>query len=114
MLFDLHEMRMFFRSMTPDSDGLPKVAASARGLGARPEDLVPDEKGVAHPSKDGMSVAPDDWRNLPAHRRPRTFGHGSSGKPEDRVYLIVQSRLNVKGLDVRVDKPKHGLVELSC
>ncbi|MGH3088625.1 MAG: hypothetical protein ACRDSJ_15075 [Rubrobacteraceae bacterium] len=74
------------RGMTADEDGLPKVGASGRYLGARPRggfrDIDVDESGMVYPGTGGMSVSPLPPTNLPEHRRPPEFG----GYGEDPVY----------------------------
>lgn len=59
-----------------------------------------------HPGTGGMSVAPDDPRHLPPHRRPRSL----DGTGVDPVFEVVGSRLPAS-LAVRRDRSTHALVE---
>lgn len=114
----LRHMKLF-RAMTPDSDGKPRVARSARGLGVRAEgpvrDVWPDAEGRVFPGKGGMSVAPASLWEMPAHRRPRRLGHGSTGHNEDHVFSVEDLVVEDHGLKVRIDVPDrtHALVEPS-
>ncbi len=104
-----------FRTMTPASDGGPVVASSARGLGARvPDDISPDEAGMVGPDRGGLSVSPGSVWNLPAHRRPRTMGRGSTGHAVDAVYETAPRALSSWSLTVRADPAApttHAFVE---
>lgn len=99
-----------FRAMTPDDDGLPRVDASARTLGARPSIDVPgDGADDVDPGMGGMSVAIGAAHFLPEHRRPTNLG----GSGADPVFMIEAGEL---GPDLRVradeDGPSgHGFVE---
>ncbi len=67
-------MPRVFRTMCKDTDGLPRVEQSAKGLGVRPNldiDLDPTCDVLANGK--GTSVSPN-WRNLLLFRIP--------GKPE--------------------------------
>ena len=101
--------------MKVDPDGGPKVEPSARGLGVRVGRDVPDARKIV-PGHGGMSVSPRSIWNVPAHRRPRRLGLGSTGPDSDRVYVIAQSAIENHGLRVRLD-PKvpevHGFIEPS-
>ena len=101
--------------MSPDEDGLPLVARSARALGVRvPTDIEPDEDGYVHRNTGGMSVAPDAMLNLPNHRRPRAFGKGSTGRNEDIVYSLEKNALEAHRLHLEPDheRPKrHATIE---
>jgi hypothetical protein len=103
--------RCFFRSMTPDVDGRPKVGRSRRCLGVVPEDVRLRPDGWLDPGSGGMSVAPDSIENLPNHRRPRAWGRGSVGPDGDRIYSISREEVEAAGLLVRLDTEVHGLVE---
>jgi hypothetical protein len=110
-----HDCLVWYRAMTPEMDGLPRVARSARALGVRvPQDVVPDATGHVAPETGGMSVAPDSVFNLPNHRRPRGLGHGSTGPGADWVFGITLPPLTAACLLVRPDprRPhKHAFVE---
>ena len=103
----------YFRCMTPDADGLPRVGDTGRTLGVRvPEDL-PVEDGFVRPASGGMSVAPRSLWNLPPHRRPRALGRGSTGSDSDRVYEIAEISISAP-LAVRPDPEAsevHAFVE---
>lgn len=60
-----------------------------------------------------MSVAPDDPWCLPAHRRPRRLGRGSTGHDEDFLFSIEGTSVEARGLAIRVDAPdrSHALIE---
>lgn len=108
-----------YRAMTPDSDRHPTVARQARALGVRVDgdvrDVFPDLNGYLRRGGGGMSVAPDDPWYLPAHRRPRRLGRGSTGHDEDFVFSIDETSVETRGLAIRVDAPdrSHALVEPS-
>lgn len=107
-----------FRVMTPDDSGsAPRVQRSARGLGVRPRDLAPCERGLAHPNRGGMSVAPT-LGALPPHRVPERLGNlveGACGHDFDRVWVVgagaFASAPFAPGLSLRVTSGSHGLVE---
>jgi hypothetical protein len=96
--------------MKEDTDGLPVLEASARGLGVRPAIDVPAEQAseVVRPGQGGVSVSPDDPLNLPKHRRPPEL----QGNGRDPVWTIADSDLP-PDLRFRVDpeSPKHGFLE---
>lgn len=110
---DLHTS--LFRTMTPASDGGPVVTSSARGLGVRvPDDICPDAAGMVGPGLGGLSVSPGSIWNLPAHRRPRTIGRGSTGHAVDAIYETTPHALTPWSLVVREDPaaPRtHAFVE---
>ena len=91
------------------------VASTARGLGVRvPEDICPDEGSAVSQGIGGMSVSPDSIWNLPAHRRPRTMGRGSTGHACDAVYETTLRALIPYTLSVRRDPDSpttHAFVE---
>lgn len=96
-----------FRSMRPESDGLPRCGPSARTLGVRvPRDVEPDDGGLVHPGTGGLSVAPDNPHHLPPHRRPRSL----NGTGIDPVFELAAPRLP-SSLAVRRDSPTHALIE---
>jgi hypothetical protein len=53
-----------------EDDGRPLIVGTARGLGVRDGEIVPDEEGVVEPESGGMSVAMETPENLVKHRRP--------------------------------------------
>lgn len=68
-------MPRFYRAMTVDGDGRPKIGPTARTLGVRVgegeyDDVAADENQDVHPGAGGMSVAPS-WRDLETHRIPK-------------------------------------------
>jgi len=99
-----------YRAMKADEDSFPKVGRSARLLGVRVwgenRDIEVEEGGMVSPRHGGMSVALDDARNLPKHRRPPSLG----GEGRDPVFSL--DRLNLPPpLETRVDRYPHALVE---
>lgn len=105
-------IRKLYRAMRPDpaNAALPLCGPDARSLGARPGvDIAVDMNGVVHPSTGGMSVSPDDLRNLPPHRRPRSLG----GEGKDPVFVVGTGDLGGP-LTYRPDPRRpgaHGFVE---
>lgn len=76
--------------MKADSDGLPRVEGTARGLGVRRGNDIPEDgDGLCSPGNGGMSVAYDTPDNLPPHRRPPE--HGGTGP--DPLWEIEDSDL---------------------
>ncbi len=89
--------------------GVPVTGASARSLGARPDwDIPIDDAGLVRPGTGGISVSPEDPRNLPTHRLPPEFG----GTGKDPIWTIGEYELG-EHLSYRPDprNPKHGLIE---
>lgn len=115
MLESSDNMGFYYRAMTPEADGIPKVGRGARLLGVRvPEDIIPNQKGMVGPGSGGMSVAPSSMWNLPNHRRPRGMRRGSAGKPDDYIYSLIETSIPVDKLSVRldpIDPEKHAFVE---
>lgn len=111
------EQGTYFRTMTPDEVGRPRLGNTSRTLGVRvPQDIVPDGDGYVQPGAGGLSVAPDSMWNLPHHRRPRSLGRGSTGPGVDRVYSVTSPRLSDCSLQVRPDpiaQDIHAFVEPS-
>lgn len=95
-----------FRAMREDTDGLPTVGPTSRTLGARLGEPEPIN-GLIVPMTGGMSVAIDDPKALPEHRRPPSLG----GTGRDPVFLALVPLSN--SLHIRQDRPphQHGLVE---
>jgi hypothetical protein len=106
----LSQQVQLFRSMQAAEDGMPVVGPTARTLGARPRiDILVDPHGTVRPGTGGLSVSPDDPRNLPSHRRPPEFG----GTGKDTVWTIASSELGPE-LIYRPDPLNptgHGFVE---
>jgi hypothetical protein len=94
--------------MKEDASGRPVIGPSARTLGARPDVDLPVIGRHVQPCTGGVSVAPDDWRNLPKHRRPTLLG----GTGLDPVWQITTDLL-LPELVFRPDQPHHGLLEPS-
>ncbi len=95
---------LFYRAMTPDTDGFPKVGKSSRMLGVRvPQDIAPDADGMVMPGAGGMSVAPGSEWNVPNHRRPRGMKRGSTGNVGDRMYALPDKSIPADKLMVRPD-----------
>lgn len=96
--------RPLYRAMALSEDGQPVVGPG--DLGVRPNDLQPDEQGLAQPLQGGMSVTPDDPMLMPIFRRPPSL-YGTSKRP---VWEMPDSEVT-KPLALRFDSPTHGLVE---
>jgi len=92
--------------MREDLDGGPMPGPTARTLGVRPGDDLAIVNGMVSPQTGGMSVAPDQPTNLPAHRRSPQFG----GTGKDPVWKLESDGLG-KDLVFRQDKAAHGLIE---
>jgi len=102
-----------FRAMKADKNNLPLAGQTSRTLGARPGgppdgDIPILENGLVLPSSGGMSVAPNDPRHLPPHRRPRSL----QGNGRDPVFKL-QVELLPESLKVRQDKSTHAMIEPS-
>lgn len=80
-------------------------------LGVVPGDITLAPGGMVRPGAGGMSVAPDAVEILPAHRRPRGWGNGSTGPRTDRIYFITSTAIEAGDLVVRIDAETHGLIE---
>src|SRR5437870_2027992 len=98
--------RIVYRSMRGDLAGGPAVGPTARTLGVRLDVDLPVRSGQVQPNTGGMSVAPDDPRNLARRRRPPTFG----GSGVDPVWAFELSDLPAD-LQFRLDSAMHGLIE---
>jgi hypothetical protein len=104
-------MPLLYRTMREDTDGMPFVAPSARGLGARPGTDVPALADHDHvnPGEGGPSVAPDDPNNLLRSRRPLWLG----GTSRDPLWVIDSDDLG-PDLVYRPDPARpteHGFIE---
>jgi hypothetical protein len=110
-LMEAHNTRLF-RGMKKSGAGLPLCGVQSEMLGARvPQDVQPDEQGLVHPLFGGISVAPDDPRHLPPHRRPAALGGTSKHSVFELALLCLP-----KSLQFRRDPQKplrHGFVEPS-
>lgn len=103
---------IIFRAMQEDSDGKPRTGNSAITLGVRIEgshaDILIDSQGQVHPKTGGMSVTPDDYRQLPKHRLPESLG----GRGRYPIFSFQVASLP-SSLMLHRDKPSHALVEPS-
>ena len=119
---ELVQLKTLYRGMQADGNS-PQVGRSARKLGIRPGQDVDTTEGPRGPcngcnpetwvvaNNKGMSVAPNDPKNLPRHRRPPTF----DGTGKDPVWSIEPGLglgLNaVQYIKYFEDKPgKHGVL----
>jgi hypothetical protein len=111
-------MPLIYRGMLRDGDR-PEIGPSRKTLGAQiPGDLSENE-GLVKPKTGGMSVSPT-WRDLPMHRVPRRLKHladEAAGNNNYECWKMGEGRFQdgvvTEGLTLRLDKPKHGLVEPS-
>lgn len=98
--------------MQEAADGWPVVGASGRILGVRrgdaatPDVLATLPGDLVYPLQGGVSVAPDDPRHLPRHRRPASLG----GTGLDPVWYIENGDL---GADLQFDRIVQHMVSLS-
>jgi hypothetical protein len=109
--------RFMFRAMKKADDCLPVLGRTARTLGVRVSaagavpkaplefDVYPDTADHVAPGF-GLSVAMDDPRGLPRHRKPQSLG----GEGRDPVFSLLVSAVG-KALNVNVDHPPHALIE---
>ncbi len=102
-----------YRAMKMAADGLPEVGRTKRTLGVRPGDQAPNNDVQAIqpddpviPGTGGMSVAPNDPRNLPRFLRPREFG----GTGKDPIWEIDDADLPPE-LIFHQDRTTHGAIE---
>lgn len=93
-----------YRSMKAASDCQPELGESARTLGLREGEVAVDASGNVEPTSGGLSVAPDDPMNLPAHRRPPSWGGEG---PTDEVWELDLAEL--ESSLVYVPDPAHRL-----
>lgn len=98
-----------YRSMRAERDGWPACGSTARTLGVRSSgvdaDVTLDAAGQVIAGTGGMSVAPDDPRRLPPHRRPPEL----DGTGRDPVFGVSRGRLPAE-LEVHADTLTHALV----
>lgn len=102
-------MPVLFRTMQADADGLPRVGATFRTLGARPgRDLPVEPSGHVRPDTGGMSVTANDPKALPKPVRPRSLG----GESRDTLFSVQSGDLPAD-VALRDDPPggAHLLVE---
>src|SRR2546427_3097882 len=113
----LEGLANLYRSMSKH-EGLPLCCANSGWcLGVRIgpdqfDDLDVQDDGLVHPQTGGMSVAHDNPRHLPTHRRPPRLG-GTSNRP---LWMDPHDQLPVE-LEYAPDPPdsqdelvKHGVV----
>ena len=98
------EAKALFRAMAASGSGLPELGETDLGVRV-PTDIRIDASGDVHPDRGGMSVAPDDPRNLHPHHRPRSLG-GTGTKP---VWIVLEQQLN-GGLRYLATSLTHGTV----
>ncbi len=97
--------------MAEGVDGLPLTAADGRSrtLDVRvPIDIQADEAGLVRPGSGGMSVSPNDVKNLPKSRLPPEFG----GTGKDPAWYIEVEDLG-RNLAYKPDpnEETHGYIE---
>jgi hypothetical protein len=106
----INEPTTLYRVMIVDGDGRPVCGDGNNMLGARvPTDIKPDDAGLVHPERGGMSVSPDDPRNLPFFLLPLSLG----GKGALPLFSLPAPKL-LPRLSYRPDPKsprKHGFVE---
>jgi hypothetical protein len=101
----------------------PMIGASAKTLGVRVEgdkpDVSVDEAGNVKPATGGMSVAPT-LRDLPYYRVPKRLKHIVPGATGSNLFAcwrmgdgnFADGEIS-EGLQLRVDRAEHGMVEPS-
>jgi hypothetical protein len=111
-------MPLIYRGMLRDGDH-PEIGPSRKTLGAQVPGDLSDEEGLVKPKTGGMSVSPT-WRDIPMHRMPRRLKHLAHQATGSNTYECwkmgegpFQGGVVTEGLSLRLDKPKHGLVEPS-
>lgn len=113
-------MEGIFRVMHPDGDK-PLVGHQSKMLGVREDgtDIQVDPSGNVHPRTGGLSVAPH-WTILPPFLIPRRLSDkapDAAGNANLVCFRHSQSRYESgpmnENLDVRVESPRHGLIEPS-
>lgn len=103
-MFSGEQSATLYRAMIEDRDRLPLVVGTARGLGVRPGEILPDDDGNVEPETGGASVALSTPENLPVHRRPRELG----GTGPDPVWEIAEGDLG-EALMCREDPEMPGV-----
>src|SRR5437764_4287925 len=115
-------MPKFYRVMRKGTDDKPVVDATGKGLGVRGSpvngivDVDLDEDGKVVLNGKGMSVSPT-WRDLPYFlipKRLRSKVPGARGAPDTFCFTMGEGPFQdgsiAAGLELRMDKPKHGNV----
>ncbi len=110
-------MPRVFRAMGKDTDGLPRVEPSAKGLGVRPHvDIELDQGGDVLVNRKGMSVSPN-WRDLPLFRIPARLKHlkpGARGSNETFCFCSGTGPFEqgdfAEGLTLEPDSATHGAI----
>lgn len=109
-------MPLIYRAMTREG-GHPKVGTTARTLGVRLTEDIPVRDGLVLPGTGGMSVAPS-WREIAQHRIPKRFIFlvpDAAGSNADSCWWMGEGPFVpgtvAPGLDLRPDRPGHGVVE---
>lgn len=117
---------LIFRVMRKMEDGLPAVGGASNKLGVRlvdaaspskAADLPVDSSGHVQPGTGGMSVSPS-LKQLPSFLVPRNLSHivhGAAGHSHNHCWKMGQAEFAATmisdDLDLRPDRPGHGLVE---
>ena len=100
----------YYRAMKRDDDAKPRIGRSRRTLGVKLDDDDADipiqAGGWVLPNTGGMSVAVDDPRELPFHRRPPSL----KGCGRDPVFALDGPLLPAT-LNARVERFPHALIE---
>lgn len=101
------EAVVLFRAMAVGDNGYPELSDNHLGIRVG-VDILPDESGQVLPGIGGMSVTPNDVRDLPHHRLPQDMG--GTGK---RPAWEIRSDELPQELAYRSDpmNRKHGFVE---
>lgn len=101
--------RDLYRAMARDGE-VPLLGPGHLGVRTTGEhvDIQVDASGTVHPGAGGMSVTPDDPRDLPLHRRPESL-LGTGNRP---VWSIQSTRF-ARHLAIRQNRPEHWLIEPS-
>ena len=105
--------RPLFRPMLRDANGAPATGKGSRYLGVRTppnrySDVIPDETGMISRGPHGVSVTPDDMKNLKPFLLPVSLGGENDSDP---VFEINTDDLP-DGLCFEVDpkNPHHGYI----
>ena len=117
---------LIFRVIRKAEDGLPVVGGASDKLGVRLTDAASPSKaidlsvtscGQVEPGTGGMSVSPS-LKQLPRFLVPRRLSHivhGAAGHSHNHCWKMGQAEFAATmisdDLDLRPDRPGHGLVE---